>query len=73
MWYAECMERCIHATLRKSIKSVFNRLKKNIRQYSIAEKKKYSNKKHFGAFLAARIHPKLYNFLKNDMKLQYKN
>ena len=54
-------------------KSVFNRLKKNIRQYSIAEKKKYSNKKNFGAFLAARIHPKLYNFLKNDMKLQYKN
>lgn len=54
-------------------KSVFDKLKKDIRQYSIIEKKKYSNKKHFLAFLVAKIHPKLYNFLKNDLKLQYKN
>lgn len=52
---------------------MYKELKKKIRGYSIREKRSYSSKKHFLAFLAARIHPGLYNFLKNDMKLQYKN
>ena len=54
-------------------KTVFNKLKADIHQYSIIEKKKYSSKKHFWAFVAAKIHPKLYNFLKNNLKLKYKN
>ncbi len=54
-------------------RSVFNDLKKRIKTYSIAEKRKYSSKKHFIAFLAARIHPRLYTFLKKDMKFQYRN
>lgn len=47
-------------------------LKTGIRDFKITKKYHYSNKKHFLAFLAARIHPALYCFLKNDMKLQYK-
>lgn len=47
-------------------------LKSKIKGYSVIKKYHYSSKKHFFAFIAARIHPSVYCFLKNDMKLQYK-
>jgi glycosyltransferase involved in cell wall biosynthesis len=50
----------------------FLKLKSEIKSFEIIEKFKYSTKKHFLAFIAARIHPALYCFLKNDLKLQYK-
>lgn len=50
---------------------VFDGLKNKIRHYRLRDKMKYSSGKHFFAFVAARIHPGLYNFLKRDMRLQY--
>ena len=50
----------------------YKKIYAEIRSYSIAKKAKYSSKKHLLAFIAAKIHPGLYCFLKNDMKLQYK-
>lgn len=49
------------------------KLKSAINDFDIKKKYKNSNKKHFFAFIAAKIHPALYCFLKNDMKLQYRN
>ena len=56
----------------KKYKELCIKLKKNIRKYSVIKKKKYSNKKHFLAFLLVRISPRLYVFFKENMKMQYK-
>lgn len=58
---------------KNSFNKEFLELKRNIKNFGIIEKYRYSNRKHFFAFLVARIHPALYCFLKNEMKLQYKN
>lgn len=50
----------------------YRQLKKEIAKFSILDKYKYSSKKHFFAFCLAKIHPALYCFFKNDLKLQYK-
>ena len=52
-------------------KDEYNKMKKSINKYSFYKKYKYSTKKHFLAFVAIRINPKLYLFLKKNMKLQY--
>lgn len=49
----------------------YNTLKKKIRSYPIRRKMMYSSRKHFCAFILAKIHPKLYNFVKYGLKLQY--
>jgi len=58
--------------LERKHKEIFKKIKKDIISYSIFKKKKYSTKKHFLAFLAIRISPRLYLFLKKNIKLQYK-
>jgi len=58
--------------VQKSYKELVKKIKYDINHYSILQKKKYSSKKHFFAFLSIRISPYLYNFLKNNLKLQYK-
>lgn len=50
----------------------FGSLRREIRRYPAIEKWKHSTRKHFLAFLAARISPRLYVFLKRDLKLQYR-
>lgn len=47
------------------------KLARDVRKYSIFEKKKYSSKKHFLAFVLTRINPRVYNFVKIKMKFQY--
>lgn len=54
-------------------KEEYLKLKSEIRKFSIKKKYINSNKKHFLSFIVVRIHPALYCFLKNKMKLQYKN
>lgn len=54
-------------------RNTFNELEYKIRHFSINGKRKHSSPKHFFAFLAARIHPALYNFLKKDLRFQYRN
>ena len=56
----------------KNYADLCKKLKKEIKECSILRKKKYSTKKHFLAFLSVRINPKLYVFLKEKMKMQYK-
>ncbi len=56
----------------QSIKKHYFRLKKDIGGFSIAKKLRYSSLKHTAAFLAARIYPGFYEFLKNNVRLQYK-
>ena len=51
----------------------YNSIRKSIRKFSILKKIKYSSKKHAIAFIAAKISPALYSFIKNDMKFQYKS
>ena len=53
-------------------RDIFLKLKKEIHDFGIFEKFGYSSKKHFLAFVLAKTSPKLYMFLKNDMKLQYR-
>lgn len=50
----------------------YKKLLNDINSYSVLKKYKYSNKKHFFAFLAMRIHPKVYKFLKENLELKYK-
>lgn len=50
----------------------FYLLKKRVKDYKLIDKFKFSNKKHFFAFVLTRISPKLYNFIKEDLKFQYK-
>lgn len=54
-------------------KDEYLKMRKDIKKFSVKKKYRNSNKKHFGAFMCARIHPRLYCFMKNNMKLQYKN
>ncbi len=58
--------------LKTKHKNIYKKVKNDIKKYSILKKKKYSTKKHFLAFLAIKMSPKLYLFLKKNMKLQYK-
>ena len=51
---------------------IFQKLKQDIRHFSISEKIGYSSQKHTLALITAKISLKLYMFLKNEMKLQYK-
>lgn len=46
--------------------------KSDIKKFRLRNKLKYSNKKHLIAFIAMKMHPELYCFLKNKLKLQYK-
>ena len=71
---AKCRVLCtiIEFKLKKEFLELYKYLKKEIKKYSICKKKKYSTKKHFYAFLAVRISPRLYIFLKKNMKMQYK-
>lgn len=55
-----------------SYKDILNDLEKDIKKYSIINKYKYSNRKHFFAFILLRINPKVYLFVKNKLKMQYK-
>lgn len=61
------------SNLQNEFKSEVKDLKKDIRSFKISKKIKYSSKKHTLALIAAKISPKLYNILKNEMKLQYKS
>lgn len=56
----------------KKYKKLCKELKQSIKKCSIKRKKTNSTKKHFYAFLAVRINPRLYIFLKKNMKMQYK-
>lgn len=58
---------------KEQYKIEYNKLKKDIRRYSFWKKCKFSSKKHSIAFLAAKISPSLYTFLKNDLKGQYRS
>lgn len=51
--------------------NLFHALKKDIQTFSLFQQSRCSDFKHTMALLAAKISPKLYMFLKNDMKLQY--
>lgn len=53
-------------------KDTFVKLKKEIHDFGIFEKAKYSSAKHTLALITAKLSPKLYVFLKNDLKLQYR-
>ena len=53
-------------------KEVFLQLKKEIHDFGILEKCRLSGRKHFLAFILARISPQLYMFVKNDLKWQYR-
>lgn len=69
----KCRVYCdIHSHGAAGFEAQFQKLKKEIRGFSLITKWRYSNKKHFLAFMAARISPRLYIFLKRDLKLQYK-
>lgn len=48
-------------------------LKKCIYDYGFLKKAKYSSLKHFIAYIFIKVNPKLYNFIKYDLKMQYKN
>ena len=61
-----------HFGVSEKYKNIFLKLKKEIHNFSIFEKLGYSSKKHMLALITAKISPRLYMFLKNDMKLQYR-
>ena len=58
--------------LSEKYREIFLKLKKEIHDFRISEKFGCSSQKHILALLAAKLSPKLYVFLKNDMKLQYR-
>ena len=79
--YAECMEIDVKCRLYGDMylykvseiyAEKYKSLKKDIYVFSLLKKLKYSTKKHFLALVAAKISPRIYNFLRNDMKLKYK-
>ncbi len=51
---------------------LYNKLKGEIKHYRISEKMRYSNKKHFIAFVLCKISPKVYMYFKKKLKMQYK-
>lgn len=58
--------------LREKYYKEFTSLKKDIKKYSIITKAKYSNKKHLFTLILAKISPKMYLFVKDKLKMQYK-
>lgn len=48
-------------------------LKKEIKKFSIFKKMKHSSKKHIITLILTKISPKLYMFIRNNLKMQYKN
>lgn len=58
--------------LKKDYEDKYMEIKNKIKKYSILKKYIYSSKKHFIAFLITRINPKIYNFIKENLKMQYK-
>ena len=56
----------------KEYVDILNKLQKEINEYSLKDKIINSNIKHILAFFAIRLSPKLYIFLKYNMKLQYR-
>ena len=58
--------------LQKEYYKMYEKIKKEIHNYSITKKYKYSSKKHFITYILTRISPKIYNFLKETMKMQYR-
>lgn len=57
---------------KKEYLNEYNSIRQSIKKFSIFKKMKYSSKKHTLAFIAAKISPALYSFIKNNMKFQYK-
>lgn len=62
-----------HSGVQKEYPAEYKQIQNDIHRFSLIKKIKFSSKKHSVGLIAAKIHPWLYNFLKNDMKLQYKN
>lgn len=62
-----------HSRVQKEFPVEYRQLQRDIRKFSLMKEIRYSSKKHSAGLLAAKIHPWLYNFLKNDLKFQYKN
>lgn len=56
----------------KTYPKEYKRIRRSIRRFPLWKKMRYSNKKHTIAFMIVKISPRLYNYLKHDMKLQYK-
>lgn len=56
----------------KKYKKEARQLKKEINQFSILKKMRNSTKKHMVTFLLTKISPKLYMFIRNTLKFQYK-
>ena len=79
--FAKCMEIDVKCRVcgelsiskeREKYKNIYKKLKKDIRKFSIKTKKKYTSNKHMAAFVLAKISPKLYQYVKEKLKLQYK-
>ncbi len=51
---------------------ICDKYQKDIRNYSITKKYKYSSKKHFVSFLCMRFCPKIYVYTKYGMRLQHR-
>ena len=65
-------EEKVNEDQKEKYREIFLKLKKEIHDFRISEKFGCSSPKHILALLAAKLSPKLYVFLKNDMKLQYR-
>lgn len=57
----------------KEYPETYKQLYKQVREFRLYKKAKYSSKKHLIAFAAMKIHPAIYVFLKYKLKLQYKS
>ena len=66
-----CGEMC-HFNVVKQYEEIYKSLRRDIRHYSILKKARYSNKKHFLAFLMAKMNPHLYTFVKKKMRFEFK-
>lgn len=60
-----------HKAKNKYLKE-YKLLRKEIKSFSLIKKVKFSSKKHFFTLLLAKIHPSLYIFAKDGLKLQFK-
>lgn len=63
----------IEDKMQSNYKEIYIKLHNDIKKYKISDKKKFSTKKHFLSFLLVKINPRLYNFIKNNLKYQYKS
>ncbi|MDY4576876.1 MAG: glycosyltransferase family 2 protein [Anaerobutyricum hallii] len=66
-----CGEMCYFGVVRQ-YESLYRELRKDIGNYSILKKAKYSSKKHLLAFIAAKISPALYAFIKKNLRFEFK-